>query len=129
MKDEDSYEGQLEDHMCHGEGKMVYTNGNVFDGRWKRGKPIDGTCPYANDDTFTDQWKNDLRHSKGNFMFASGDTYEGQCRNGKRNDKGTYTFVNGGKYEGAWLCGVRDGYGEILYPEWINVQRDLQQRC
>ena len=73
IKNWDSYKGQLEDHMFHGEGKMMYTNGDVFNGRWKHGKPFDGIRTYVNGDTYTGHWKNNLRHGNGNFMFPSGD--------------------------------------------------------
>lgn len=44
----------------HGEGRMNYTNGDVYEG----------------------QWKNDKRDGKGKLTYANGDVLYGTWRNG-----------------------------------------------
>ena len=32
------YQGQILDGQMHGEGKLIYDNGEYYDGEWQRGK-------------------------------------------------------------------------------------------
>eukprot|EP01084_Bolivina_argentea_P005893 11135_1 len=81
----------------HGYGKLVFTNGNIYQGNWLNGK----------------------KHGHGIFIWNSGewkgDIYEGEFKDGFREGKGKYVYANGDIYEGNWLNGKQNGHGKYLY--------------
>ena len=66
----------------HGNGKMTYANGNVYDGQWlKDKKDGKGTMTYANGDIYDGQWLNDKKEGKGTMTYIDGNIYDGQWSN------------------------------------------------
>ena len=66
------YVGDYRNSKRNGEGKFVYTNGNIYIG----------------------SWKNDMRHGHGVLKFAnSGDVYEGLWKHDKMDEIGALRFT------------------------------------
>ncbi len=61
-----------------------------------------GTYTFANEDTYTGEWKDGKKNGQGTYTFANGDTYAGEWSGDKKNGQGTYTFANGDTYSGEW---------------------------
>ena len=59
------YSGHYKDYKRHGEGKMEYHNGDVYEGKWKDGQPEDGTMTYRNGDEYNGHWRDNKRDGLG----------------------------------------------------------------
>ncbi|XP_005397957.1 PREDICTED: radial spoke head 10 homolog B isoform X1 [Chinchilla lanigera] len=108
------YEGQWEDNMRHGEGKMKWlTAKEEYDGHWDRGvqngfgthkwfiKRIPNSqYPLRNE--YIGEFVNGYRHGHGKFHYASGAMYEGEWVCNKKHGMGRFTFKNGRVYEGLF---------------------------
>ena len=56
------YIGKKRDNKNHGLGKLIYTNGHVYEGSWQKGK----------------------RHGLGKYLWPSGAYYEGAWFEGQK---------------------------------------------
>ena len=101
------YRGELnpETRKREGLGVLVYENGRVYEGEWRKNK----------------------RDGRGYEVFASGNSYHGTYEAGKPNGKGVYQWQNGEVYDGEWLQGIKHGYGvwkgtngESYIGQWVS---------
>lgn len=74
------YEGNVVNFKPDGFGKLIYPNGNNFEGYWKDGKI----------------------HGQGTFIWPDGRKYVGFFKNGEPIGKGTYIYKDGSKESGKW---------------------------
>ena len=79
------YIGAILNKMPNGAGKIIYKNGDIYEGEWENGK----------------QSKN----GKGRITYENGDIYEGEWKDSKRDGNGKYTYKNGDICEGLWENG------------------------
>jgi hypothetical protein len=109
------YHGEFKNNLRHGQGSYVYFIVGVtlttleYDGEWKNDSFYKGTLTYDNGDTYTGQFKNNLRHGQGTLYINDlnseyyGVTYTGEWKNNKIHGPGTYTFLDGTtKQFGEW---------------------------
>ncbi len=81
------------------------------------------------------EWRDNVRHGKGRYVWANNDTYEGDFQNGNRHGYGVYTFASGEQYRGEWRDDLRHGEGamhakdgkKLLEGIWINDKFDRQK--
>lgn len=84
--------------LMHGLGRMVYSNGDVYNGSWFNGR----------------------RHGQGEFKLstsrmriplfsANGISYKGDWVDGKKHGRGVTTYSTGAKVEGQWREDVLEG--------------------
>ena len=79
----------------HGNGLMVFANGDRYEGNWKKGD-IDG---------------------EGTFTYATaGYSYSGNFKKGNIQGHGTFRFNNGNVMEGDWTA-MGTGTGYLLFPD------------
>uniref|UniRef100_A0A6C0I6S1 MORN repeat-containing protein n=1 Tax=viral metagenome TaxID=1070528 RepID=A0A6C0I6S1_9ZZZZ len=78
--DRAKYVGHFLDGKFHGQGRMEYTHGEVYEG----------------------EWANDNMNGLGQKWFYDGSTYEGNFVNGIIHGQGTMIFKNKTAYEGIW---------------------------
>ena len=103
-------------HNCF--GTYTFANEDTYTGDWKDGKKNgQGTYTFANGDTYSGEWDGDKKNGQGIYTFANGDKYIGDWKDGKRNGHGTYTFANGDKYVGDWKSGKRNGQGTSIWND------------
>ena len=100
------YEGTIEQGLFHGQGKLIYENGEYYQGDFVRGKI----------------------HGNGALYLASGDRYEGEWRDGKRHGRGIYTYHDGDQYDGEWKNDERLGSG-IMISRSTNGNIDEKYDC
>ena len=86
------YEGETKNGLYQGKGRMVWDNGQSFEGDFENGKRVCGT-----------------------YSWPNGEKYAGHFRDGKRNGFGKYYYANGDIYEGLWLDGLKHGFGIYSY--------------
>lgn len=135
-----TYTGYLERGVPNGEGKLVYTNGDVAEGNFLGGnlngkgtyKWVDGAVyvgdfvngsitgygktTFAGGNVYEGEYKNGIHHGKGTYKWSNGDYYTGDFLEGQRTGKGTYFWANGDKYVGDFVNGDRTGTGTYTTP-------------
>ncbi len=124
-KDGGIYEGEgtLFTKKRHGKGKMVYANGEVYEGQWVEDqrcgkgelyKPKSWGRLY----TYTGEWKDDELNGIGTFTDGY-ITYSGSFVGGKYNGKGTLTKKAGSlTYVGEFKDGKKHGKGSEKCSEY-----------
>jgi len=80
--------------MFLGEGSHTDAEGNIRDGKWRKGEPMDG------------EWC---------IQFHTGSKYTGQCVLGRPHGIGTCKYLNGDVYSGHWVHGLRSGQGICVF--------------
>ena len=73
------------DGKRQGGGKMIYKNGDRYDGQWYNNKRWGmGSAWYANGDRYDGEWARDVHNYKGSMRYANGDRYEGDWMDNMR---------------------------------------------
>lgn len=117
--------------VLSGNGRLVWTNGDVFEGTLVRGvSQGKGSFTWANGQRYEGDWERDLPNGKGTISFSNGDRYVGEVRDGVQQGHGTYTLKDGDSYTGAWVAGNKHGQGRLTWRNgdyWEGQFKDNQQ--
>ncbi|MBQ8684476.1 MAG: hypothetical protein IJ518_08190 [Clostridia bacterium] len=112
------YTGNLVEGGIQGKGKMVWDNGDVYEGDWVGGVYHGhGTITWASGSTYTGQFDNGVVNGKGKMVWNNGDVYEGDWVNAAYHGQGTLVWASGAKYTGDWRKGTMHGYGTYVSAE------------
>lgn len=76
-----SYDGQWKEDQPHGQGRLVFENGDYYEGTFANGE----------------------YQGQGKFVFANGITYLGELDRGMRHGQGRLFRANEFFYEGTWV--------------------------
>ncbi|WP_298615241.1 leucine-rich repeat protein [uncultured Odoribacter sp.] len=109
----DVYEGEMRKGKPHGEGKMIYVSGDIYEGTWVNGFYKQGKKSYVDGNIYEGEWL-DGYYKKGKMSYANGDIYEGEWQLGKPEGKGKMSYSNGNTCEGNWYKGELS-YGKMIY--------------
>ncbi len=146
-----TYEGEVENDVPNGQGKLTDEMGNEWKGTFKDGKlngygtyegfdlvEYEGTFKdgkfdgfgkqsFANGDVYIGQFKDGIPEGVGRMEFTTGCFYEGSWKNGDRNGLGWMTWPVGDAYFGEWENGVPKGFGcKVFYdPSIASCRRDI----
>lgn len=78
----DQYEGCFDEQgYFHGAGRLIYKNGDSYDGNFHQGqKQGNGTFKWSDGRIYKGQYHNDLKHGKGKFIYGgkSSAMYDGK---------------------------------------------------
>lgn len=78
------YEGEREEGLPHGRGRILYYDGGSYDGEWYRGhRHGDGICWFADGTVYDGAWRHDAFHGWGLFIDAMGQAYEAEWVHGQ----------------------------------------------
>ena len=114
----DFFEGNYENNLKNGYGKMTWSDGDVYEGNWKNGTQNGyGKYTWPSGNVYEGNWKNDYKYSYGKFTWSDGDVYEGNWENNVINGYGKKTWLEGDVYEGNWENGNQNGYGKYTWPD------------
>ncbi len=83
----------IEGNCYDGNGKLIFKNGDMYNGLWVKGK-MEGQGTYT--------WKN-------------GDVYKGAFFDGEMEGRGTMTWKNGDRYIGTWEANKMQGRGHYIW--------------
>ncbi|XP_075260391.1 ankyrin repeat and MYND domain-containing protein 1-like isoform X2 [Convolutriloba macropyga] len=112
------FEGELENGLKSGKGKMELPTGVTYEGSWRDnmrwGK---GTLKWADGGSYTGEFVSDERHGFGHQKFPNGESYEGQFFKDKKHGRGTYTWPDGTKFTGRFYKNDKEGYGKFQFPD------------
>ena len=104
--DEGEYVGEWKDDKMHGQGTLVWTNGDKYVGEWKENKKNgQGTLIWAVGDKYVGEFKDNNMHGQGSYSDVGGDKYVGEWKDNKYHGLGTYTWTDGTSDTGYWLKG------------------------
>ena len=87
------YFRQMKDGQRNGKGRFIWvTKGDMYEG----------------------DWKDDMMHGKGLYIFSNGKVYYGDWFEGEMHGKGVMKYSDG-YYEGDWVHDKREGKGKFFY--------------
>ena len=100
------FEGNLENDLKNGYGKMTWSSGDVYEGNYENGVINGyGKMTWSNGDVYEGNYENGARTGYGKMTWSSGNVFEGNYENGAKNGYGKMTWSNGSVYEGNWENG------------------------
>ena len=112
------YDGEFKNGKWDGFGINVKPDGYKYEGYWKRGKRW-GECTESFPDGFlyTGEYMDGVRQGKGHLKWPNGDEYKGEFGGGKREGNGyqSWKMANGEiySYEGPWVNDLQHGAGIV----------------
>lgn len=81
---EGTYTGYYVNGVPNGQGKMVWDNGDIYDGEWDQGQYNgNGTYIWKNGSSYSGDWKNGEMHGYGTYTDADGNEKTGEWENDK----------------------------------------------
>lgn len=114
------YDGMWVDDKFHGEGIMVYSNGDRYTGQWKFGmREGKGKCVYSSDNSWYEgDWVRDIRQGNGVAVLTTGDKFTGEWVNDLPKDGiNRLEMKNKCEYFGELKKGKRNGFGILTQPD------------
>ena len=112
-----TFKGKLKNGNPHGRMKIIFPEGEVFEGEFKNGDLITlrGRIVFPDGKIYEGEFKDDGPY-KGRLVYPDGNIYEGEFKNQKENGQGKMIYGDGSVYEGEWSDGKREGQGKLTYP-------------
>jgi hypothetical protein len=96
----------------YGEGVQTFSNGDVYEGEFYRGKfSGSGVYYFYKSGRYEGDWVDGKYDGCGVETWARGSRYRGQYRQGMREGYGVYRFYTGDVYSGHWSNGQSNGCG------------------
>ena len=146
------YEGYFERDTTNICGRVIFDNGDVFEGEISD-RNMNGNGIYYNNSAgskYTGQFKDDMphgkgkeewedgtfyeggfsegsKHGKGLFRTKEGSIYEGEFKKGAFSGKGTFTTANKTKIKGTWKSAELQSPAEITYEDGKTYQGDVNK--
>ena len=112
--DGESYAGEWREGKRHGRGKYVHIDGSVYEGDFINNKEEgNGKKIWGNDEqTYVGEWKNGQVHGNGRMNFSNGGYYVGTFQFDQRCGHGILFWSNGYCYDGMWKNDQMHGEGK-----------------
>ncbi|CAK9133476.1 unnamed protein product [Ilex paraguariensis] len=112
----DVYEGEFHKGKCSGSGVYYYYMSGRYEGDWVDGKYDGyGVETWARGSRYRGQYRQGLRHGFGVYRFYTGDVYAGEWSNGQSHGCGVHTCEDGSRYVGEFKWGVKHGLGHYHF--------------
>ncbi|KAM7512204.1 hypothetical protein LguiB_011079 [Lonicera macranthoides] len=112
----DVYEGEFHKGKCSGSGVYYYYMSGRYEGDWIDGKYDGyGVETWARGSRYRGQYRQGLRHGFGVYRFYTGDVYAGEWSNGQSHGCGVHTCEDGSRYVGEFKWGVKHGLGHYHF--------------
>ncbi|KAE8734491.1 putative casein kinase II subunit beta-4-like [Hibiscus syriacus] len=111
----DVYEGEFHKGKCSGSGVYYYYMSGRYEGDWVDGKYDGyGVETWARGSRYRG-YQQGLRHGFGVYRFYTGDAYAGEWSNGQGHGCGVHTCEDGSRYVGEFKWGVKHGFGHYHF--------------
>ncbi|XWS35567.1 hypothetical protein CRYUN_Cryun20dG0008200 [Craigia yunnanensis] len=112
----DVYEGEFHKGKCSGSGVYYYYMSGRYEGDWVDGKYDGyGVETWARGSRYRGRYRQGLRHGFGVYRFYTGDVYAGEWSNGQSHGCGVHTCEDGSRYVGEFKWGVKHGLGHYHF--------------
>lgn len=115
----DYYEGEFAHGMREGIGKMQTADPKTsFYGKWSMDKRNGYGHELSIDGTvYEGHYINDEKTGEGKFLYRNGNTYTGAVVNGLFDGKGVFQWADGRMYDGEWQENLMHGKGKFTYTD------------
>ncbi|KAJ3329128.1 Peroxisomal membrane protein PMP27 [Blyttiomyces sp. JEL0837] len=115
----DSYEGNIENGVYDGDGKLLFKSGQSYDGHLNRGfMSGTGSFKWRDGVEYEGNFERNRIVGHGTYTWKNGSKYVGELRDGLRSGKGTWESTSTPlRYEGQWENGKFHGPGLLVYDE------------
>jgi hypothetical protein len=114
------FEGKFENGKLNGQGKITSSDGRtVAEGEFKDGE-LNGQGQFRSSDGRTvakGEFKDGKLNGQGKVFSSNGVLREGKFKAGELNGQGKMTFSNGKTLEGEFENGLLNGQGKATYPD------------
>jgi hypothetical protein len=118
IKSSATYEGDLNPQgQKHGTGVLTWDDGDQYVGMFVTDEKTNGIFTWKNGDQYSGEFKNNLMHGKGTFIYADKRKYVGDWYCGFKEGKGSLTFPNQDSYEGEFSKDNFHGLGCYKYSD------------
>ena len=112
----DIYEGEINNSVFNGKGKLNFFNGEIYEGDFFEGEMSgNGTFIFPDKTKYEGQIKNGLFHGKGKMEWSNGMEYEGSFKESEFCGMGILKNIQGEKYDGYFDKNDFNGKGEYFY--------------
>ncbi|XP_047315011.1 uncharacterized protein LOC124918965 [Impatiens glandulifera] len=112
----DVYEGEFHKGKSSGSGIYYYYMSGRYEGEWIDGKYDGyGVETWTRGSRYRGQYRQGLRHGFGVYRFYTGDVYAGEWANGQSHGCGIHTCEDGSRYVGEFKSGVKHGLGHYHF--------------
>ncbi|KAD3641489.1 hypothetical protein E3N88_30713 [Mikania micrantha] len=112
----DVYEGEFYKGKCSGSGVYYYNLNGRYEGDWVDQKYDGyGVETWAKGSRYRGQYRQGLRHGYGVYRFYTGDMYAGEWFKGQCHGYGIHTCEDGSKYSGEFKGGIKHGLGHYRF--------------
>ncbi|CAA7411099.1 unnamed protein product [Spirodela intermedia] len=112
----DVYEGEFHRGKCSGSGVYYYYMSGRYEGDWVDEKYDGcGVETWARGSRYRGQYRQGLRHGFGIYRFYTGDLYAGEWSSGQSHGCGVHTCEDGSRYVGEFKWGVKHGLGHYHF--------------
>lgn len=112
----DVYEGEFHKGKYSGSGVYYYYMKGRYEGDWIDQKYDGyGVETWARGSRYRGQYRQGLRHGIGVYRFYTGDVYAGEWSNGQCHGCGVHTCNDGSRYVGEFKWGVKHGLGHYHF--------------
>ncbi|XP_010274530.1 PREDICTED: MORN repeat-containing protein 1 [Nelumbo nucifera] len=112
----DVYEGEFHKGKCSGSGVYYYYMSGRYEGDWVDERYDGyGVETWARGSRYRGQYRQGLRHGLGVYRFYTGDVYSGEWSNGQSHGCGVHTCEDGSRYVGEFKWGVKHGLGHYHF--------------
>ncbi|PSS10099.1 Phosphatidylinositol 4-phosphate 5-kinase [Actinidia chinensis var. chinensis] len=112
----DVFEGEFHKGKCSGSGVYYYYMSGRYEGDWVDGKYDGyGVETWARGSRYRGQYRQGLRHGFGVYRFYTGDVYAGEWSSGQSHGCGIHTCEDGSRYIGEFKWGVKHGLGHYHF--------------
>jgi len=103
------YTGYLNNGVFDRYGKVIYDNGNTYEGGFNNGLQQGmGTYTWASSgNSYYGEWDCGNIHGLGTFTWSNGDSYRGMWEYDERHGEGIYRTASGKRYKEVWEYGTR----------------------
>jgi hypothetical protein len=116
------YDGNYKNGLKDGYGKMIYPNGDIYEGMWVENKMEgEGTYTYKKTgDIYSGAWVANSKNGQGRYEFgADFSIFNGIWANGQI-QSGSWEFQGAGKYDGQFKLGRPIGSGTFSFPSGLS---------
>jgi hypothetical protein len=97
--EKDYYEGDFKNGQRWGQGKLLWKNGDSYEGGWEKDKRSGFGVLVNGKQNYMGDWKDDKRSGNGvKTLLESGAQYHGQFENDVMHGNGSYTYEKSSEF-------------------------------